>query len=252
MACVVTFSATGQIDSGFVAHLTKNNLSAELSHYLSSHTVAADTSAYYWMRYHYQFGSNSTLVSEAIRAKGLLRRDTGLLLQYSVTYLDPQQQLTKSWFESVLDSGMLVNESLRTVHLTYCLSQNPDPQATVPKVLEADYLNLVKAAKKKPYIAGTLSAIIPGLGLLYVNKPRACLNNLVFLGAMGVQTFESAKILGWKHPLTLVNSGFFTGFYLVNIIGSVLEVRKNYHEKSNQFLIHAARYYTDTYHLPIR
>lgn len=245
----ITSSSWGQFDPHFFEHLHSQGLKKELHHYLTITSTTTDSTAFYWMRYHYDFGYKSSFIQEANCARSILRQDSTSLLKYSVALLNTETTLTKLWFESILDSSMLMNERIRTIHNTYYLAQNPIPYAQVPDVLQKDYANLLRAAGKKPAVSGLLSAVVPGAGMLYLNKPKSFLSSFVFVGAACVQTIESIRLFGYKHPLTIINGGFFLGFYLVNVVGSILEVRKNVNEFRNQFLIHASGYYSDTYHL---
>lgn len=248
---LVCLPAYSQINDTFVRHLINNQLPSELKSYLAQVQLPEDSSSYYQMQWHHHFGSSAEMLSHAFCASELLKSDSSNLLLYSVEYLDPRSSMTEAWFDHYLDSSMLQNEVLRSMHLTYQLSKYPDSQGTIPKPLEKDYLNLVRANNKKPFIAGGLSAIVPGLGLLYLNKPRGAISNFIFISALGLQTAESVNHFGWKHPFTIVNGSFLLGYYLVNVFGSALEVKKNLFEQRKQFLIHASRYYTDVIAHPV-
>jgi hypothetical protein len=187
------------------------------------------------------------LLYYADHSKAILKNDTTLLVHYSKYFLNAEPSHSQQWFNSILDSSYLVNDHLKQLHLVYNLTQYPIQNPKLPEQLQKDYNLLLKATKKKPIIAGIFSAIIPGTGMLYLNKPRAFASNLAIVGGFGYQTYEAQRIFGWKHPLTIINCAFFSGFYFVNVVGSYLEVKKNKRERHKQYLIHAATYYSDTY-----
>lgn len=242
-----TQSVYAQVDNTFLKHLSENNLNIEYLTYLNTVKTSDDTLAFYYSKYHFQFGNDSLFIHYADRSKTLLKKDSSLLIHYSKYFLNPESKHSNHWFNSILDTSILVNDQLKQLNLVYNLTQYPNQIAKLPQQLQKDYNLYFKATKKKPIIAGILSAILPGTGMLYLNKPRAFASNLAIVGGFGYQTYESSRIFGWQHPLTIINAAFFSGFYLVNVIGSYLEVKKNARERQKQYLIHASTYYSDTY-----
>lgn len=240
-------SSYAQVDKAFIHHLSVNNLKVEYLEYLNNVNTSEDTLAYYYSKYHFQFGNDSMFLFYTDRSKELLKKDTTLLIHYSKSFLNPLLVNSNSWFNSVIDTSLLVNDQMRQLHLVYNLTEYPIKSPILPYQLQKDYDLFYKATKKSPLMAGIFSAILPGLGMAYLNKPRASIGNFAIVGGFGYQTYESYKIFGLKHPLTIINGAFFTGFYLVNIIGSYLEVKKNLSERKKQYLIHATTYYSDTY-----
>lgn len=248
--CLLTMAFSlnlnAQIDSGFVEHLKKEHLTTEWKQYLSS-LPASDTLEAYWTNFYMVNEDRFAFQQSAQNAKHILQTDSTQLLTYSLYALQPKTQLNDWWFHELLDSSSCTTSRLQTIRNTYFLAQFPIRQAKVPLQLEKDYRQLYKASLKKPIVAGSLSALVPGLGLCYLNKPRSAFTNFTFIGFLALQTIESVQKFGWKHPMTIVNSSFLGGFYLVNIFGSALEVKKNLNERKTQFLTHASTYYTDTY-----
>lgn len=240
-------SLLGQIDNAFIKHLSKNNLRTESLTYLNSVNNSNDSLDYYFSKFHFQYGNDSLLLYYADRSKSIIKKDTSLLVHYSKYFLNSESSYSERWFNSILDTSFLVNDQMKQIHLAYNLTQYPLEKPSIPEQLQKDYNLYFKATKKKPIVAGILSAIVPGTGMLYLNKPRAFASNLAIVGGFGYQTYESSRIFGWQHPLTIINCAFFSGFYLVNVIGSYLEVKKNVRERQKQYLIHASTYYSDTY-----
>lgn len=235
------------MDSQFVQHLSENNLKTEYFTYLNNARGSEDTLAYHFTKYHFKFGKDEDVIANANRSKLVLRNDPKLLLHYSVAFLNPLEHNTDDWYSTVLDTSLLVTNELKQLSLVYCLTANPVENPNLPEQLMGDYELYRKSMRKKPIVAGICSAVIPGLGLMYLNKPRAFASSFFMIGGFGFQTYEAYHNFGLKHPLTIINGAFFTGFYLVNIIGSYLEVKKHQKELKNQYLIHASTYYSATY-----
>ena len=85
--------------------------------------------------------------------------------------------------------------------------------------------------------------MIPGLGKLYTGKPRSALMTFVLNCGYAVQTIESSRKLGNRHPLTVINVAAFGIFYLSNIYGSFTSVKDLKKEYKKQFIHDATEYY---------
>ncbi len=82
-----------------------------------------------------------------------------------------------------------------------------------------------KLPLKRPWLSGTLSAVLPGAGQLYNGRPVDGLLALLVNGAFGVGTyfaFAEAKSI----PLGVVLSVLTAGFYTGNIINAVVDAKK--------------------------
>ena len=107
--------------------------------------------------------------------------------------------------------------------------------ATLQESLWVHYEQYMQLPRKKPWIAGTLSAIIPGAGKYYVGKKRsayaAFLQQLVLAGLV----WDTWHIDKRFSPQMLIASSLFTVFYVGNIWGSTLSVGIHYREKFDTF-----------------
>lgn len=99
-------------------------------------------------------------------------------------------------------------------------------------VLMNEQLNLIKYSnvykknkRKSPFIAGSLSAIIPGLGKVYAGNTAQGVSSFLRVGILGAITAENYFRLGIKHPQTILFASLFGAFYLGNIWGSALSVQ---------------------------
>jgi hypothetical protein len=98
-----------------------------------------------------------------------------------------------------------------------------------------------KFKRKSPLKAGLLSAIVPGLGKLYVGGQlgqgiSTFIQNAVF----GIQAIEAYKKSGAKSARFIIYGGLFSVFYLGNIWGSALSVsikRQEFNEKINDQIL---------------
>jgi hypothetical protein len=98
-----------------------------------------------------------------------------------------------------------------------------------------------KFKRKSPLKAGLLSAIVPGLGKLYVGGQlgqgiSTFIQNAVF----GIQAIEAYKKSGPKSARFIIYGGLFSVFYLGNIWGSALSVsikRQEFNEKINDQIL---------------
>lgn len=241
----LSYNSKAQLDGAFIKYLSENNLKKEHISYLTASRLRNDTLDFYLSKFHYQYQNDSLFLFHINRSKQLLKEDTTLLIHYSKHFL--QSKDGPVWFNSIIDTSFQLNDQMKELCLIYQLSQIPEVNNVIPQQLQLDYSLYLKSTKKKPLVAGLLSAILPGSGLLYLNKPRAFASNLAIVGGFAYQTYESSRIFGWKHPLTIINCAFFSGFYVVNIAGSYMEVKKNKLERKKQYLIHANSYYNITY-----
>jgi hypothetical protein len=96
---------------------------------------------------------------------------------------------------------------------------------------------------KSGFLAGTLSAIIPGLGKIYAGKTKQGLVSFFPVVLLGLQAYEvfASKKGGLKSPWFIANAGLFAVFYVGNIWGSALSVsvkrKELQHEVNDQILL---------------
>ncbi len=87
------------------------------------------------------------------------------------------------------------------------------------------YQDISKFKKKSPFIAGALSAIIPGLGKIYNNRLGEGVSAFLITTTMGLVAFENFRKDGIKDPKTILFGSIFSVFYIGNIWGSALSVK---------------------------
>lgn len=84
---------------------------------------------------------------------------------------------------------------------------------------------LLSLNRKSGLKAGLLSALIPGAGRIYVEKPGQGIYQLIIASLMGLQTWESYKKDGVQSARFIVYGALFTSFYIGNIWGSTIGVK---------------------------
>jgi hypothetical protein len=93
------------------------------------------------------------------------------------------------------------------------------------------YYKLKHLKRKSPFFAGSLSAIVPGLGLAYAGNNGQALAAFIRVAALGALSTETYIKLGPKNPQFIISATLFSFFYLGNIWGSVLCVQIIKNEK---------------------
>jgi hypothetical protein len=82
-----------------------------------------------------------------------------------------------------------------------------------------------KIKRKSPFVAGALSAVVPGLGKVYAGNNGQALAAFLTCGLMGVVAGENYIRMGIQNPQTIFFTGLFGLFYVGNIWGSAVSVQ---------------------------
>lgn len=123
--------------------------------------------------------------------------------------------------------------------------------ATVPlDVLLPDYLSNAYSKhlmykKKSLAIATGLSILIPGLGKIYMRKPRQGLNMLLANLIFGIQALESYKKAGPESIRFIAFGSLFAAFYTGNIYGTYKGCKKARRDTYQQLKYELEEYYLD-------
>lgn len=78
---------------------------------------------------------------------------------------------------------------------------------------------------KKPWLAGTLSTLMPGAGKVYTGYYKDGLIAFLFTGISAFQAYRGYQARGLKSGVFLIYAGLGTGLYIGNIYGSVKSAR---------------------------
>ena len=98
-----------------------------------------------------------------------------------------------------------------------------------------------------PFLAASLSAVIPGTGKIYAKRWKEGLASLVFIGLTGYQSYRGFKKSGVESIYGWVSGSLCFGFDLGNIYGSQ-KAAKNYNQKLNEnYRNEIINFYMDNY-----
>lgn len=150
------------------------------------------------------------------------------------------------------DSKNQLDSSLPTkMELSVLLLSGTVPsEMLLPDYLSNAYSKHLVYKKKSLAIATGLSVLIPGMGKIYMKKPRQGLNmflaNLIF----GIQAFESFKKAGPESIRFIAFGSLFAAFYTGNIYGTYKGFKKARRDTYQQLKYEMEEYYLadlDTY-----
>ncbi len=241
--CTVNLFA--QVDYSFLKHLSNSNLKTEHYHYLLNECKNEDTLNYLLAKYYLQHKNDSLFFSYYSKAKSISATDSNLINCASIYFFKQNNSSCFQWKEK-LDDKYLINSSQKQflnavndeqiIHLNYG-----------NKLLQTHFYEYKKSLTKKPWVAASLSALIPGLGKAYINSYRSFAITLFTHVMYGLQLNESVKKFGFQHPLTIANIALFGVFYSANIYGSYTETKKRKTEKLHQLLHDASDHFYINY-----
>lgn len=242
----VSFS---QINEEFLQHLVKEDLKNEHLTYLNSVNLPADSQHYFLAKYHFLYFNQEAFLEHFTLAGEISRADTVLLTFATTKILGLPGEFREKWFttEVPLHSFLSSYEAL----FKYAKQKRGAFEAPVPIALEGSFSKHQKMRKKSPLLAATLSTILPGAGKLYIGNVRTGFFTMFSMTLLGLQTWESYRLKGVEHVLTITNAGFFTGYYVTNISGSYRTTKEKKEEFKNQLLIDASTYYSSLIDHPL-
>jgi TM2 domain-containing membrane protein YozV len=99
------------------------------------------------------------------------------------------------------------------------------------------------APKNSPAIAGICSAVVPGLGKLYIGYKYQALSAFILNTLLGLQAAESYYKAGVKSPRFIITASLFSIFYTGNIIGSITMAKKKKRDYYNELDYETLNYY---------
>ncbi|MGC9344043.1 MAG: hypothetical protein ACP5E3_15175 [Bacteroidales bacterium] len=98
-----------------------------------------------------------------------------------------------------------------------------------------------------PFLAASLSAIIPGSGKVYAKRWKDGVSSFLLVGLTAFQAYRGFDRSGTDSVYGWIMGGLSAGFYLGNIYGS-FKAAKNYNNNLNvQFKDRVVNYYIDHY-----
>jgi TM2 domain-containing membrane protein YozV len=100
--------------------------------------------------------------------------------------------------------------------------------------LEKQHEKLHSFKGKSPFLAGLMSAIVPGAGRFYIGKGGEGIATLLVTGVFGLQTWEGYRKDGIKSARFIIFGSLFSLSYVANIWGSTLAVKVRKDEFNEQ------------------
>lgn len=239
-----SFGAIGQVNTQFVEHLSANSLKIEHWTYLNSFQHRSDSVNYFLSKYYLQYNSDSSFLATLNNCETIFMSDPKAVHFANQHFLGLANNYSDQWFKRF----SVKSSELTGIPLIHYAAYHPNliDITTISPNLQNDFLRLQRADRKHPFLAAGMSAIIPGSGKLYIGSPRSFLITFVSLSILGLQTWESYSKLGVRHPLTLLNGGLFSLYYVTNIFGSFRETKVKKQNRRKQFLLNATNHYTLT------
>jgi hypothetical protein len=77
---------------------------------------------------------------------------------------------------------------------------------------------------KSPFVAGALSAVLPGSGKWYAGKKGEAFSSFFQVGLTGYMAYENYRNGGFRNPQFYLFGALFSAYYLGNIFGSTLSI----------------------------
>lgn len=120
----------------------------------------------------------------------------------------------------------LLNRNLDLYNLeTSKYKRNNPTLAQYSDSLHLRSLKIKKFKHRSLFLAGFMSATIPGLGKVYAGKYREGISAFFTVGALAAVTLENYFKSGIKDAKTIIFGSLFTVFYIGNIYGSVVSLK---------------------------
>ncbi len=180
-------------------------------------------------------------------------RDTSLTLYYpemvKIRMLGSAPILREGQVPDSTDFPGLYNQSLM---LNYMLQYNWDRvRSEAWRIRETPLhsftLDLPDDNYLSPFLAATLSTLIPGAGKFYAKRWKDGLTSLLFVGLTAFQSYRGFHAKGTESVYGWVMGTFSAGFYIGNIYGSQ-KAAKDYNKHLNEhYRDHLVGFYLDRY-----
>jgi hypothetical protein len=117
--------------------------------------------------------------------------------------------------------------------------------------LDQGLLNLYnetsKLKHKSPFLAGTMSMLIPGTGKVYSGRWKDGLISLIFVGTSAFQAYRGFEKKGVESVYGWIMGGFSLGFYLGNIYGSSKAAKLYNSGQRSIYVEKVTHYYIDNF-----
>lgn len=255
-------SAQSTDDMRFASYLLKMNLDSEFVHLMKETKFTTTDSnskadSIHWLKAQY-FDKNEQIDSAYFHFKTI--PDNSPLFEKSKYWATYEFMRLNTAAKIDLNQSDTISQMGKTFQLGALLFNRNIPQfeqkRTMGNSLELntfkDTYNELKLHKKKSgFVAGTLSAIIPGLGKVYAGKKYEGISNFLPVTVMAAQFYEAARKSHTKADARfIISATLFSVFYIGNIWGSALSVsvaRQEFDNKIDNEILFSLRMSLDNF-----
>jgi len=263
MFCSAIYLANAQVNQSFhdqmifAKYLLKNNMAEDCITLLqnemnfTNYSTEQKDSIYYLLGYAYYNNNifdSAAFYFSAVCLSNSSFNESRFLSAYSFTlsknYSSGIEQLKK------VDTVNSKSKEYRNLQLSgiYLLSRDTSNFSRVSKSFTYSYNDINEQEKKiiqldkeykktrhkSGFLAGMMSAVVPGLGKVYAGKTGQGASSFIPVTLMGLSAYETYKKAGVSSPRFILTAGLFSIFYIGNIWGSVLSVSVSRNEKYNE------------------
>ncbi len=246
--CFIAMSYA-QINYAFVKHLDENKLYQEELYYLNTlqkNEVASDSLNYLYAKFFLKQKRDSLFFKHYKLSSSLFNKDLSALQYIHYYFLKHLHSTSQEvWFNELYPIRKDSSLELTGFYNTLTFPENSTFQLNT--TLKSEIRKYNALSKKNPMVAGCLSAVIPGLGKLYGQRPNSAMLTFFSHALFAAQSLESIKKLGIKNGYSIFSVSLFGIFYISNIYGSVTDLKKQKIQRKKQLLINAEKYFNLNY-----
>jgi TM2 domain-containing membrane protein YozV len=98
--------------------------------------------------------------------------------------------------------------------------------ASEERKLNDYYHRISEMPSRSPFVAGIMSAAVPGLGRIYAGKTAEGISSFLYVGALLATSWDLYNRLGRSNPFFIISASISGIFYVGNIWGSAVAVNR--------------------------
>lgn len=177
-----------------------------------------------------------------------------LLMGFQLAYSGKNSEAESTFINFKTSDSLLMNTRQVELAGLYLLNRDFRSYETISRGFEGRYFQLkpsenafrsyyegLQAFKSKsPFLAGALSAIVPGAGKIYAGKTGQGIGSMLLTGLFALQTWESYKKDGPGSARFVIFGSLLGVSYVSSIYGSVFSVklrRDEFNEEINNAIL---------------
>lgn len=240
-----SFAQIPRYNQPFIDHLMRHRLESDHLGYLNlmHENVGVDTVQYEQLRYDFHYHHHPSMLFNPADFTTLIQSDTCLSHTLFDEFMREGGETRMNWLEAY--EWKSYSYETGSVLRIYSLILQDTSNFELPTELEPAYLSMQKYNRRKPIYAALLSTAIPGLGKVYAGRKHTFWGSFLMNAVFGLHAYDVYRGLGTKHWYTYFAGGSFGVFYLSNIVGSYIDVKRVRKEKKQVLINEALDYYID-------